>query len=422
MMLPDDADGDPMAPIAQLTSFCDGLQPVKEPQTAADLPLAGTETGPGGLYFHVPFCRHKCHYCDFYSLVDARSRQPAFASRLIDEIKAAAAWLPRPVETVFFGGGTPTLLAADLWAGILEALAEHLSDRPGTDPPVEFTVEANPETVTEPLLEVLTAGGVNRISIGVQSFDRQHLEMLERRHAPESAARSVALSRSAGIDNISLDLIFGIPGQGLDDWVGDLDAALALEPDHLSCYGLTYEPNTPLTARLRAGRVRRVDEDLEAAMYEAAIDRLGRARFEHYEISNWARPGRRCRHNLLYWNNARWWPLGPAAAGHLDGWRWTNVPRLDEYLTSSGLPPITGAERLDDDGRVGETLMLGLRLVEGMTLDHVERLLAAGGRGPHRARAVERHVESGLLRRSDERLRLTRRGLLLADRVLADLI
>jgi oxygen-independent coproporphyrinogen-3 oxidase len=402
-----------MAPIAQLTSFCDGLQPVKGRHTAADLLLAGTGGGPGGLYVHVPFCRHKCHYCDFYSLVDARDRQPTFAARLIEEIRSARDWLPRPVETVFFGGGTPTLLTADLWARILAALAGHLADRAGTDRPLEFTVEANPETVTEPLLAVLVAGGVN---------DRRHLETLERRHAPAAAARSVALSRAAGIDNVSLDLIFGIPGQRLETWHADLDAALALEPDHLSCYGLTYEPNTPLTARLRAGRIRRVEEDLEAAMYEAAIDRLGRAGYEHYEISNWARPGRRCRHNLLYWHNARWWPLGPAAAGHVDGWRWTNAPRLDEYLGSCGLPPITGAERLDDDGRAGEVLMLGLRLVEGMALARVEQLLAMGSRGPQRARAIDRHVDAGLLQRSDERLRFSPRGLLLADTVLADLI
>jgi oxygen-independent coproporphyrinogen-3 oxidase len=263
---------------------------------------------------------------------------------------------------------------------------------------------------------------VNRLSIGVQSFQLRHLETLERRHDPATAARSIELARSAGIDNISLDLIFGIPGQGLDDWLGDLDAAIALEPDHLSCYGLTYEPNTPLTARLRAGRVTRVDQDVEAAMYDAAIDRLGTADFEHYEISNWARPGRRCRHNELYWNNEQWWPLGPGAAGHIAGWRWINAPRLGDYLAGRGLPPITGAERLDDDGRVGEVLMLGLRLVEGIDLDRVKGLLALGVRGPQRAEAVNRHVGTGLLRRSDGRLRLTRRGLLLADRVLADLI
>ncbi|MHC4128282.1 MAG: radical SAM family heme chaperone HemW [Planctomycetota bacterium] len=410
-----------MAPIAQLTSSGDDLQAAGGPRTAADLPLAGPGARPRGVYVHVPFCRHKCHYCDFYSVVEPRGRRQAFAARLVEEIGAAAPRLTRPVETVFFGGGTPTLLGADLWAGILAALAEHLPDRAGAGA-VECTVEANPETVTEPLLAILVAGGVNRVSVGIQSFQPRHLETLERRHDPAAAARSVELARAAGIDNISLDLIFGIPGQSLDEWLGDLEAALALEPAHLSCYGLTYEPNTPLAARVRAGTIRKLDEDLEAAMYEAAIDRLAEAGFEHYEISNWARPGRRCRHNLLYWLNAQWWPLGPGAAGHVAGWRWSNVAQLDDYLGGGGLPPITGAERLDDDGRAGEELMLGLRLVEGIPLERVDRLLAAGSRGRQRAGAIDRHAGTGLLDRSGGGLRLTRRGLLLADTVLADLI
>jgi oxygen-independent coproporphyrinogen-3 oxidase len=388
----------------------------------ADLPLRGVENGPRGLYAHIPFCRHKCHYCDFYSLVDSRDRQPAFAARLIDEISASAPWLTRPVETVFVGGGTPTLLAPALWTGILAALADQVRTRAPADAPVEFTVEANPETVTDRLLEVLVGGGVNRLSLGAQSFHPRLLESLQRRHVPEAVGRSVARARAAGIDDVSLDLIFAIPGQSLDEWVADLDSALALAPDHLSCYGLTYEPGTPLTARLRRGAVVRVEQDLEADMYEAAMDRLGAAGFEHYEISNWARPGRRCRHNLLYWENEPWWPLGPSAAGHLGGWRWSNASRLDAYLARGPLPPITGAERLDGDGRGGEALMMGLRLVEGMPRHRVDQLLAAGPRGAQRAEAVDRHVEAGLLQRTGDRLRLTRRGLLLADTVLSDLV
>jgi oxygen-independent coproporphyrinogen-3 oxidase len=412
-----------MTPITQFTGSGGGLQAAKRRRTAADLPLAGRAAQPMGVYVHVPFCGHKCHYCDFFSVVDTQDRQRAFAARLVEEIGAAAPRFPRPVETVFFGGGTPTLLGADRWAVILTALAHHLPGGPQAgNGPVETTVEANPETVSETLLAVLAAAGVNRISIGVQSFQPRHLRTLDRRHDPAAAARSVEAARAAGIENVSLDLIFGIPGQSLDEWRGDLEAALALEPSHLSCYGLTYEPNTPLAAGVRAGRVRPVGEDLEATMYEAAIDRLDRAGFEHYEISNWARPGRRCRHNMLYWNNGQWWPLGPGAAGHIAGWRWTNVPSLDDYLSGSGLPPITGEERLDDDGRVGEVLMLGLRLVHGMPLDCVEELLAMGSRGRQRARAIERHVGAALLQRTDDHLRLTRCGLLLADRVLADLL
>jgi oxygen-independent coproporphyrinogen-3 oxidase len=423
---PEQAREEAVTLITQFTRSGVGDQPASGPQTIADLvPAAQVASAdpPTGVYVHVPFCRHKCGYCDFYSVVAARSRQEAFARRLVEEIRASSAWLPRPADTAFFGGGTPTLLAADLWADILGALADHLPPGRRTgDGPAEITVEANPETVTEPLLAVLAGGGVNRISIGVQSFHPHLLRTLDRRHDPADVARSVRHARSAGIDNISLDLIFGIPGQSLDAWRGDLEAALALEPAHLSCYGLTYEPSTPLAASVRAGRLRPVDEDLEATMYEVAIDRLDRAGFEHYEISNWARPGRRCRQNLLYWNNGQWWPLGPGAAGHVAGWRWTNAPSLEAYLGGTALPPITGAERLDDDGRVGEVLMLGLRLVEGIPLERIEALLAVGGRGRQRARAIERHVGAALLCRRGGRLRLTPRGLLLADRVLADLI
>ena len=158
---------------------------------------------------------------------------------------------------------------------------------------------------------------------------------------------------------------FGIPGQTVADWCGDLEAALDLNPTHLSCYGLTYEPGTPLMARLRAGRIQRVDEEVEAAMYDETVDRLARAGFEHYEISNWARPGHRCRHNLLYWTNEDWWPFGPSASGHAAGWRWKNAPRLGDYMDGRPFPPVTDVERLDADGRIGEELMLGRRPSSG---------------------------------------------------------
>jgi oxygen-independent coproporphyrinogen-3 oxidase len=305
---------------------------------------------------------------------------------------------------------------------------------------LEFTIEANPETVDEELIDVLAGGGVNRLSIGAQSFDDRHLKMLQRLHEPAAVARSVELARAGGIGDINLDLIFGIPGQTLEEWEADLAAALALEPTHLSCYGLTYEPGTPLTARRDAGSIQPADEDLEAAMYEAAIDRLAAAGFEHYEISNWARPGHRCRHNLVYWTNGQWWPLGPGASGHAGGhesgqegahsggrggaggWRWRNVPDLAAYLASGPLPPICDVECLDADGRAGEQLMLGLRLVEGIELTRLDSLLADGMRGPQRAAAIGSHIASGLLQRRDDHLRLTQRGLLLADTVLCDLI
>ncbi|NNF42491.1 MAG: radical SAM family heme chaperone HemW [Phycisphaerales bacterium] len=370
-----------------------------------------------GLYLHVPFCFHKCHYCDFYSIVDALGRHEQFVHRLLRERDAAAEAMGDTPETIFVGGGTPTLLPAASWRELLAGLASSIG--PGL---AEFTVEANPETVTGELLDVLVAGGVTRISIGAQSFQPAHLQTLERWHDPENVARSVERARAAGLRRVSLDLIFGIPGQTVDDWADDLARALALEPDHLSCYGLTYEPNTPMTIRLRRGDFEASPDETTAAMYELTRHTLALAGYEHYEISNWARPGERCRHNLLYWTNRSWWPLGPGAAGHVGGVRWKNAPRLSEYLESSGLPPITDVERVDADGVVGERLMLGLRLIDGLPLGVIDELLATGGRGSTRAAAIAKHEDAGRLERANGRLRLTETGQLLADLVLVDLI
>lgn len=371
------------------------------------------------VYMHIPFCFHKCHYCDFYSIVDSRDRQGVFIDRLIAELQAACCLVDlRNVKTIFVGGGTPTLLAAEQWQRLLDAIADYLA--PAAD--CEFTVEANPETVTAQLAATLVRGGVNRISIGAQSFNQVHLKTLERWHDPANVKRSVELIRNAGIESINLDLIFAIPGQSLDDWLTDLDTALVLEPSHLSCYGLTYEPNTPMTAKMRQGRFEPADQEVEAAMYRAILQRLAEAGFEHYEISAWARPGKRCQHNLRYWTNADWWPLGPSASGHVAGVRWKNIPRLGSYLESSALPPIVDFEQVDVDTRVGEALMLGLRLVEGMSISDVHELLAVGQRGKSRADAIAHHTAAGLLEQIDGRLRLTCDGLLLADSVLADLV
>ena len=391
--------------------------------------MEGVSGGVRGAYVHVPFCFHKCHYCDFYSIVDSRDRQPAFVDRLIAEFQAASGYVNRPLETIFVGGGTPTLLKPELWAILLQAINRWLPRDPaGTG---EFTVEANPETVTDELAAILRSGGVNRVSIGCQSFNPKHLKTLERWHDPKNVHRTAAILRSAGIENFNLDLIFAIPGQTLDEWLADLDEALSLNPSHMSCYGLVYEPNTPLTVKMKAGQIQPADQDLEAEMYEATIERLAAAGFEHYEISNWARLGTpnsngvdslRCAHNLLYWTNANWWPFGPGAAGHMNGLRWKNVPRLGEYLEHGPLPPIIDAERVDEDSRIGEAFMLGLRLIDGIGLERVEELLTAGERGAARRATIDRHMWAGLLDERDDHLRLSGRGLLLADTVLSELM
>ena len=366
-----------------------------------------------GLYVHVPFCFHKCHYCDFYSIVDSADRQGSFTRRLVEEMRAVGAEVSGSVRTVFVGGGTPTLLSAEAWSQLFQGLraAFDLADLQ------EFTVEANPETVDEQLLQVLAAGGVNRLSIGAQSFDPGHLKTLERWHDPASVERAVAAARLTGFDDINLDLIFAIPGQDLEAVRRDLDRALELEPTHLSCYSLMYEPNTPLMQKLRQGRVERCDIDREAAMLELVMDHLAAAGFGQYEISNYARPGRACRHNQLYWENGNYLALGPSAAGHVDAVRWKNVAHLGRYLASSGAAPIEETEQLDPDASLGEQLMLRLRLVAGVEWTWLEPRLDL-----RRRRQIDRHVQAGLLERTSTNLRLTRRGLMLADTVLAELL
>ncbi len=412
----------------QITTPRAGFQQGNRPITARELfkgPLEAPAGGGGapavklGWYLHVPFCFHKCHYCDFYSIVDSRDRQASFTGRLIEEIEAFSTFHPQIVphpSTIFVGGGTPTLLRIDLWERLLAALA------PWAGEGIEFTVEANPETVTPELAKTLAAGGVNRVSIGAQSFNPIHLKTLERWHDPANVGRAVEWFRGAGIARVNLDLIFGIPGQTLDDWWADLDAALALAPAHLSCYGLMYEPNTALTARMRAGSVQPIDDDVEAAMYELTIDALAAHGYEHYEISAWAKPGEQCNHNLLYWTNANWWPFGPSASGHWNGTRWKNVARLGEYIESRDLPPITEVEQVDADVRVGEELMLSLRLIKGIERERYQHLLAQGRRGEARDIAVRQAIDRGHLVWANDCLRLTRDGLMLADEVISELL
>jgi oxygen-independent coproporphyrinogen III oxidase len=378
------------------------------------------------IYAHVPFCFHKCHYCDFYSLVDDDSRHPIFVNRLIAELRAARPHLADSIDTVFFGGGTPSLLAPQLWRRLLADLNEVIR----LSPQAEFTIEANPETVTDDLAESIAAGGVNRISIGCQSFNPTHLKTLERWHEPANVERSMTIFRSAGLKNLNLDLIFGIPGQSLAEWLDDLNQALDLGPTHISCYGLTYESNTPLYVKMKAGRITPIDEDIEADMYEATMDTLAAAGFVQYELSNWSRPGMTCRHNLVYWTNGDWWPVGPSASGHVDGLRWKNVPRLSDYVDRPESasnpeqpfrPAIQDVERVDESTRIGERFMLGLRLIDGLPLSLVSELLA-GESSARRVSDIERFVDQALLERTRTHLRLTRVGRMQANVVVGALI
>ena len=385
--------------------------------------LAGTSPRFEGLYVHVPFCFHKCHYCDFYSFVDTEDRQEAYVERLERELAALSAWASAPLETVFVGGGTPTLLAPPLLARALRAVRERMPLGVGA----EWTVEANPETVDDAVAATLAAAGVNRVSLGAQSFDPRHLKTLERWHDPDSVARAIGRLRAAGIGRVSIDLIFGIPGQTLAEWTSDLDRAIALGTDHLSCYGLTYEPNTAMAVRLSRGEFEPCDEGVEAAMLEEAVERLARAGFLRYEVSNWARvrdgdrTAERCRHNMLYWRNRDWLAAGPSASGHAQGVRWKNVPRLGDWLASEGTSPVVDVERGDADTVACERLMMGLRLVDGMPESEVAEILALGARGPARTASIARAESAGLLERAGGMMRFTPRGMMTANTTLAEL-
>ena len=381
--------------------------------------LAGQAPAPNGLYLHVPFCTHKCHYCDFYSIVDSRDRQQAFTDRLVREL-AAMAPLAGHLRTVFVGGGTPSLLRPDLWEQLLTALREHFT----LAPDAEFTVECNPETVSDDLMPVLAAGGVNRVSMGAQSFNRDHLATLERRHDPDRLPIAAETVRRAGIGRLSVDLISGVPGQSLDQWHADLTAALALGTEHLSAYTLTYEPGTAMTARLLRGEFAKTDDDLEADMYEHTVATLRAAGLDRYEVSNHARPGAECRHNLAYWRQESWLAAGPSASAHVNGWRWKNTPRLDDYLAGDdeGFAPVCELERPDPRRALMDRLMTGVRLREGVdapraladarTLDAEQPL----------AEAAAACAREGWLEPTPSRWRLTDTGFLFADRVAAELI
>lgn len=376
--------------------------------------------GPiGSLYVHVPFCHTLCGYCDFYSEVLDRRTVAPLVDALLAELRGLARDYRLAPGTIFVGGGTPTTLPVAELRRLLAGIRAHAD--PGAD--IEFTVEANPATVNSEVAQVLVACGVNRVSIGAQSFDPGELRVLERIHAPAQVTETVRTCRAAGLTNLNLDLIFAVPRQTLGQWLRNVEAALALEPDHLSCYGLTYERGTPLYRRLHEGRVQRVEAEVEAAMFEATIERLATAGFEQYEISNFARPGRRCRHNLVYWRNQPCLAIGPSAAGFDGRVRYRNVPDTAAYASAilDGRSPRVEEEVLPADRRPGETAMLELRLSEGIDAG---RFRERFGDDPRRvfATPIARLTPFGVLEVDDRGVRLTRRGRLVADSVIAEFL
>ena len=364
---------------------------------------------PFGFYIHVPFCTTRCGYCDFNTYTAEElgpgASRTTYADTVIAEIRWAHAQCadPRPVDTVFFGGGTPTLLGAADLVRILAAVRDEF----GLAPDAEVTTEANPDSVAPALLAELRAGGVTRLSLGVQSLAPHVLATLERTHTPGRAIEAIAEARQAGFEHVSADLIYATPGETDADLTDSVRAVLDAGIDHLSAYSLIVEDGTRLAAKVRRGDLPDVDDDVAAERY-AIVDGLASAvGLQWYEVSNWARPGGECRHNLGYWRDGDWWGAGPGAHGHLDGRRWWNLKHPATYARAiaDSLSPAAGEELLDAPGRQLERIMLGMRLREGIPADG----LPAG--------EVESLVSDGLVEIVGDRVTLTTRGRLLADAV-----
>lgn len=364
---------------------------------------------PRAAYVHVPFCARRCGYCNFTLIADRADLVPRYLEVLAIEL----GWLgeSRPVDTLFYGGGTPSQLSATQLARLLELTMQWFPVTGGG----EVSLEANPADVDAELIDVLREHGVTRLSIGAQSFRDDKLRMLERDHRGNDVRRAFELARTK-LSSVSLDLIFGTPGETLDEWTADVKAALVLEPDHLSLYGLTYERGTTFWNRLMHGELARLDEDAERAMFERAIDLLTAAPFEHYEVSNFARAGHRCRHNEVYWAAEEFYGAGPGAARYIAGRREVNHRSTTTYLRRvlSGESPVAESECLPPEERAREALVLGLRRMAGIERDDFRR--RTGFNVDELAgEAIRRFVELGLIEDDGRHIRLTREGLLISD-------
>ena len=376
---------------------------------------------PFGIYVHVPFCQTRCGYCDFNTYTAAElgngASRDSYAGLATAEIRFARRVLGAaelPVETVFFGGGTPTLLPPADLAGILRAIDGEF----GLAPSAEVTVEANPETVDQRSLADLRAAGITRISLGMQSAVPHVLAVLDRVHQPGRPAACARWARAAGFEHVSLDLIYGTPGESDADWRESLTAALAAEPDHISAYALIVEEGTRLAARVRRGEIPAPDDDAMADRYLAADDLLSGAGLDWYEISNWAAgPGARCRHNLLYWTSGDWWGIGPGAHSHVGGTRWWNVRHPSAYAArvSAGNSPAQAREILAVRHRRLERILLLTRLADGCPVAELD----PAGQAAAQVAVGDELADPAAL--AAGRVVLTRQGRLLADAVIRDL-
>ncbi len=379
-------------------------------------PLALVRAPARSLYVHVPFCQHRCGYCNFAVVVGREDLQ----ARLLQALEQEARWTRTtlPLNSVYIGGGTPSRLAPGLMERLLRLIRTGFKLTPGC----EWTVEANPQDVTPQWLKLLRAWGVTRVSLGAQSFQTQKLRRLDRHHSPKDVKLAAQRIQDQGL-TLSLDLIFAAPGETLDQWEQDLQQATALEVEHISVYALTIERGTRFWSQVRRGLWREVPEELQAQMYLRTIDLLEQRGWQQYEVSNFARPGFRCRHNLAYWHCENYHAWGPGAARHYHPLRQTNHPSTTTYLKRvlSGRSPVWHSERLSPQLARREALVLALRTRAGVWLEEFRRRWGVEPR-ELAPKEIDTLVDQGFLEQTSSHLRLTRRGLLVADTICAQIL
>jgi oxygen-independent coproporphyrinogen III oxidase len=385
---------------------------------------------PLSLYLHIPFCTTKCSYCAFNTYTSLEHLIPAFVDALCREIALVGEANPHPhVHTIFFGGGTPSLLSPEDFDRILAQIRDsfHLTSD------AEISIEANPNDLNMPYLTALRAVGINRLSIGMQSANLHELELFTRRHDVQAVKDAVEAARVSGFDNLNLDLIYGIPNQTLADWERTLDFAIALQPEHLSLYALGLEPGTSMLAWVESGKLPEPDDDRAADMYDMATERLGRAGYEQYEISNWAKPGRECRHNLQYWRNLPYLGLGPGAHGYAGDTRYSVMLSPQRYIRALSArtiekaafpltPAVDSATAVDQENEIAETLIMGLRLIrEGIMRSAFAARFGVDVVDLHH-KTLHRFAGNDLLKIEPDVVRLTSRGRLLSNMIFRELV
>lgn len=369
---------------------------------------------PAGVYLHIPFCATRCHYCNFAT----GGYESALAARYVNAIgKEIESWSrATDVDTIYFGGGTPTTLSIEQLSELLARCGQAFR----LSPDVEITAEANPGSVTRDYLASLRGIGVNRLSFGVQSFDDAELQIIGRTHSAQEAREAVAMAREAGFENVSIDLIAGLPEQRMETWRRNLDEAFALAPDHLSVYLLELYKDAPLMHRIERGELRAIDDETTVAIYYELVDRAAEEGFGHYELSNWGKPGFESRHNLKYWTGAPYWAFGVSAAGYDGQSRWSNTRNIHDYLQriEQDLTPVVERSDLSDADRQSEAIFLQLRLKDGVDLAEHWARYGVNVRERYREE-LERLDQAGLIELTDARLKISRAGAVLANEVFA---